>query len=97
MVADYLLQHVLHGDDAQGAAVFVRHNGEVLLRVPQLREHLRELYRLVDVERLHEQGADVGPLVFRQGLQEVVEVEEADDIVYAVLVHGQAGGGWSYL
>ena len=51
------MKHILQGDNAQRASVFVRDDGKMLFRMAQLRQHLWELHRLVYVEWFHQQAA----------------------------------------
>ena len=51
----------------------------MLLAPAQLAEHVGQLYRFINVQRLHQAGAHVGIRVVQQGPVEAVEMEDADD------------------
>ena len=48
---------------------------------------------LIDVAGLHQQRAEIHLLVVHQRLEEVVQIQHADDVVHTVLENGQAGVG----
>ena len=91
-LADELLDDVLHGHDAEGAAVVVGNDGEVGLAAAELGQHLGNKGALVHEHGLVEQGPDVhGPAaVFDAGLDVFADLQDADHVVNAVGVHGQA-------
>ena len=89
-IADDLLKHILHRHDAEGAAVFIGDYGEVLLCLAQLIEHRGQLHGLVDIAGLHQKLADIGVAVIRHGLEEVVEIQHTDDVIYAALIDRDA-------
>ena len=62
----------------------------MLLVFAQLREHVRQLHGLIDIQRLHKVAADVRVGIVEQRLVKAVEIQYADDIVDAVLIHGDA-------
>ena len=89
-LAHQLLQDVLHGDDAAGAAVLIHHHGHVGLGLLELGEEMADGLAL--------QGEDHGGEELREGLLrdaladvEVLLVEDAQDIVDAVPVDDEAG------
>ena len=89
-LAHQLLQDVLHGDDAAGAAVLIHHHGHVGLGLLELGEELADGLAL--------QGEDHGGKELREGLfrdaladVEVLLVQHAQDIVDAVPVDDEAG------
>ena len=90
-VADKLLEHVLHRDDAERAAVFVRDDGEVLLLAAELCQHVGQARGLVDEARRNELRAQIVRPAVHHGLEKAVEVQETDDIVHAAGVDRQAG------
>ena len=91
--AHELLEHVLHRQYAERAAVLVGDDGEVLLCLSQLGKYRGQLHGLVHIAGLHQQTADIGHLLAGKRLEEVVEIQNADDIVNAVLVNGDARVG----
>ena len=91
-LADELLNDVLHGDDAERAAVVVGDDGKIRLAAAELGQHLGDERALVHEHRLVEQRTDVHGLAagFDAGLDVFADLQDADDIVHAVGVHGQA-------
>jgi len=88
-VADELLDQVLEGDDARGAAVLVDHDRQV----DALAAHLgkRGEHGLADRQELDRPDhlVDEGRLVGRGGAEQVPDVHEPDDVVVRALVDGQ--------
>ena len=90
--ADDGLQKVLHRDYAGGAAVFVEHDGYVLTAVLQLAKHLGRGVRIRhEVDRAqYRSDVEVLRRVLRDELEQILDVKHADNIVYRVLVNGDA-------
>ena len=63
----------------------------MLLGPAQLVEHGGQLHGFVHIAGGHQQLADIHPVPIAEGLQEVVQVQHADDVIDAVLIHRQAG------
>ena len=90
-LADELLDDVLHGHDAERAAVVVGDDGEVCLAAAQLGQHLGDEGALVHEHGLVEQGAHVHGLAAggNARLDVLADLQDADHIVNAVGIHGQ--------
>lgn len=90
-LADDLLDDVLQGGDARGAAVLVDDDGHRLLPGEAVEQPVHG-QRLGHEQRLAQQLADpaVRPLLGRYG-QDVLDVGDADDRVQAAPVDGEAG------
>ena len=89
-LADELLEDILDRDDADGAAVVVRDDGDVLLALRHDGQQLVDVGALVDEEGLVQQRADVGVGAQMQiGLDEFADLQHADDVVDRALVDGQ--------
>ena len=89
-LADQLLQNVLEGDDALGAAVFVHDDGHVVVLLPQSAQQLGDLGRAGGVEGGGDEVLQCGGF-FQPGQIEVLLVHDADDVVDGVMVDRQAG------
>ena len=90
-LAHQLLQDVLHGDDAHGPAVAVRHDGHVDLLAAHNAEELVDLGALVDEVGLVQEAAQVGLLPLLKVLpHEAADLQDADDVVHAVLIDRDA-------
>ena len=61
----------------------------MLLRLAQRIEHCGQLHGLIHIARGHQKLSDVHAAVIRHGLEEMVQIQDADDVVYAALVHRQ--------
>ena len=92
-ITDELLQDILHGDKTQGSSVFVRDDGEMLLRISQRREHRREFHGLVNITGRKKQRPDLYLFLVDHGLQAPVQGQNSDDVVNAVLIDRNAGIG----
>ena len=90
-VPHHHLQHIFHGNDAQGAAVFVHDDRQMLPLLPQGFQHLGQLHRLVDIAGLHQQAPQIRMLVLRQGLQKPVQMQRADYMIDGSFIHGNPG------
>ena len=89
-LAHQLLQDILHGQQALGAAVLVHHDGHVglfLLQRPQQEPQLRVGGGVVD--RRDAPGDAALPVV--AGGVEVLFMDDAHDVVHVLVVHRQAG------
>ena len=89
-VAYQLLQNVLHGNDAQGAAVLIQNHGQVGLVGLQGAEQVVDTLALMDVEGRGDQIIKrlVGKAL---GGEDVLGMDDAHDLVDAVLVDQQTG------
>ena len=89
-IAYQLLQDILHGDDTQSTAVLVQDDGQVGLVSLEVAEQVVDALALMD-----EQGGrdDLIQGLIREALggEDVLGVDDADDLVDAVLVDQQAG------
>ena len=91
-LADDLLDDVLHGDEAVGAAVFVHDDGHLHAGLLQLRQQLQHVFRLGHVKRLvHELGHRVFNAAVQQRADEVFVGHEAYDLVHFLVIDRQAG------
>ncbi len=89
-LADKLLQNVLEGDDALGAAVFVHDDGHVVVLLPQGAQQLGDLGRAGGVEGGGDEVLQCGGF-FQPGDVEILLMHDADDVVNGVVIDGQAG------
>ena len=82
-LADDLLEHVLERDDPLHVAVLVDDDRHVLVRPPELVQERRDVLRLGDDVRRPQDLLDLdlghAPLVHR--LQQVAQMEDADDVL----------------
>lgn len=90
-VADDFLDDVLHGDDAGGGTVLVDDDGHVDFVVLEFGEEVVDFLGFGDEVGGAYEGlpAEVGGGV--EVLEQVFDVEQADDVVEVVLVNGHAG------
>ena len=89
-VAYQLLQDVLHGDDAQGTAVLVQDNGQVGLIGLKVAEQVVDALALMDEQGRGDELIQ-GLIGEALGGEHVLGVDDADDLINAVLVDQQAG------
>jgi len=84
---------VLHGDDARGAAVFVHHHGHVQLFGGELGEQVLAAGGFGHKHGLAHQRLEVkgGAVALAQQGQQVLDVQDAADVVDGLLVHRDAG------
>ena len=89
-VADQLLQDVLHGDDAQSAAVLVQNHGQVGLVGLQVTEQIVDTLALMDVDG---RGDELFQGLVGQTLggEDILGVDNAHDLIDAVLVDQETG------
>ena len=80
-LADDFLQHVFHGDDAGGPAVFVEHDGQVGLEALHVGQHVLDLAGGGDQQGLPHQGRHRLSGIGLQGAQEVFGVHYSDDVI----------------
>ena len=94
-LADDLLDHVLHRHQAGRAAVLVDHDGDVTLGGLHVVQQVVDRLGLGDIDRRPHQLADVDcavrAAVALQVGQQVLGVQDPDDVVEALVEHGQAG------
>ena len=89
---DQLLDQVLEGDDARGAAVLVDHDGEVVTAAAHLRHRRQYALRRRQHEDLAREVADLRAAPCRPGrCVEVAHVHEADHFVVRTPDDGVAG------
>ncbi len=88
-VAHKLIQSVLHGYYAHGAAVFVDDDGKLGLELLELADDGRKLHRLGDITGRHENALHIlkGGVVHK-GLEKMVDKQHAEDIVGGIAVDG---------
>ena len=89
-VAYQLLQDVLHGDDTQSTAVLVQHHGQVGLVGLEVAEQVVNALALMDEQGRGDQLLQ-GLVGEALGGEDVLGMEDAYDLVDAVLVDQQAG------
>ena len=89
-LADELLENILHRQYAQRSAVFVGDDGQVLLCLAQLGEHRRQLHGFINIARRHEQTAYIRLLVACKRFEEVIEIQNSDHVIHAVLINRDA-------
>ena len=90
-LAHQLLQHVLHGDDAHDAAVFISNDDHVALVAAKFVHDIMELHGSGDVHRLQQQVGKLHILVVHQLPQQMLHIENADDMVDGSLINGEPG------
>ena len=92
-LADDLLEQILERDDPLHRAVLVDHDGEMLVRAPELREQGGEILRLGHHrDRPHELGGlHRGEPAVVHRLDQVADVQHADDVVERLAVDGVPG------
>ena len=89
-VAYQLLQDVLHGDDTQRTAVLVQHHGQVGLVGLEVAEQVVDALTLMDEQGRGDQLLQ-GLVGEALGGEDVLGMEDAHDLVDAVLVDQQTG------
>src|ERR1035437_2997801 len=90
-VAHYLLEQVLDRDHAGRAAVLVEYDGQVDSAALQLVEKVVDRHRLRRKKGRPEKLAEVRLRPARlEKRQQVLRVQDADDLVHRLLVHGNA-------
>ena len=96
-LADDLLEQVLERDDPLHRAVLVDDDGQVLVRAAELREQGGEVLRLGHHRHRTDEVGDLdrGEPAIVHGLDQVADVQHADDVVERLAVHGVAGEGGS--
>ena len=90
-IAHKLLQHILHGQTAHRAAVFVRHNDHVALARFHDGKHIVKRHGFMHEVYRHEDRAQVKLRPVHQLLEKMVQVQDADDVVDAVRIDRDAG------
>ena len=90
-LADDLFQHVLHGDQALGAAVFIHHDGDLGAALLQFFQQVVYPLGLGDDERFTHQTAQgiLGPGCCQRS-ENVAGVDDSQDPVYGFFVNRQA-------
>ena len=99
-VAHQFLHHVLHGEQALGAAVLVHHNGHVGLGALELAHQVVNFGAGGHMEHRVNEGGQLGAPVVAGGKQ-VLLVDDAHHVVQGLMVHrhpgvpllGKQGGG----
>lgn len=92
-LADDLLEDVLDGEQARGAAVLVDRDGHVVVRALHLLEQLVEPLGVGDEAGLVHQRVDDGARAVRVHVpgHEVLDVDDADDVVDGLVDHREPG------
>lgn len=88
-VADDLLQDVVEGDEADDAAVLVEDHGLVDAGVAELGEHAEGLHRARYEHGLADVLREVERLALERGVEEVLGVEHAAEIVEVLAADGE--------
>lgn len=89
-VAHDLFEDVVHGEDARGAAVFVHHDGHVVFLLLEVHQDVVDLAVLGNEQRSAQERLP-GEVRLAQVPQQVLDVEDADDVVRVLVVNGDAG------
>ncbi|MGC3989309.1 MAG: hypothetical protein QM796_06455 [Chthoniobacteraceae bacterium] len=85
-IADEFLDQIGHGDDALGAAVFIKDDREALRAGEEAAEQIERLHRLGDEGgRAHKLGIGDGGIE-----QQRLDVEDAEDVIGRVAIDGHA-------
>ena len=87
-LADKLLQNILQRHQANGAAEFIHHDGDMKLLLLQFLAQVRDFLALGNVNDRLDDRLDA-LFAAERDIVEVLEIHDADDVVDAVLIHRQ--------
>ena len=90
-LTDQLLQNVLHGDDAQSAAVIIHNHRDVHLFTLKFRKQTGDLHAAVDIHRLGHQLFKVKVFIHQGRLQNIAGMNYTDDMIHRFGVDRDAG------
>ena len=90
-LADQLLQHVLHGNNTEGAAVVIHHNGDMYLLALEFGKQPGDLHAAVNIHRLGHQLFQFKVLIEQGGLQNIPGMNHTDDVIHRFAVYGNTG------